>query len=675
MSVQPNFRTTQPHLTLSAVQETAIVEDGQIIALLRMVWGGRWLILAATLVALGLAQLWLSTMARPLYKATASILLDPRTEQFTDPNPVTERMQPIDETIRRTEVEILRGRPLLGTVVDDLRLVGDPEFNPALRPESASARIKSLIPLEKTDREKGATEARETAISLLANSISIRNLAPSLVFELSAVTSEAEKSTRIADQLAQNYIREQITRKRAESDEAIRWLGQRVSDLQHQIETSNAELSKLDTTNAETTRTLVQTRRLQKLDGDLTQARAALDASRKALETLPATASEAAHESRAAQVSIDAATLRNLERQYRDLEAGLRDETESATRQKLLEQQNETDLLVYGHFLTRLKDTIAREGRQLADSRLLAPAVMPSMPYLPRAPLVLSMSAMAGAAVGLTLLLLWQALRQTVRSAQDLQDLTGQKVIGQLPRLPQRRGQSGLAYLHDHPDSPAAEALRALRTNIVLDQLLLGQKIIAITSANPQEGKTTLSLGLARQMASLGKRVLVIEGDLRRRVFMEYLGLKCPQTLLGALTGETSLQGAVCADPYSGIDVLVGAKPPGNPADIFASNAFLALLDEAREQYDYIIIDTPPVLCVPDTRIILQGCDRALFVVNWNMTTKQQVRDGIGALHTSGRKLGGVILNRIDPKNRQEFYYSGYYSTQTKPFWRTRARA
>ncbi|WP_341485823.1 polysaccharide biosynthesis tyrosine autokinase [Thioclava sp. GXIMD4215] len=665
MSIQSGFRTSQPHLSLSGAPDQIAVTDGQVATTLKTLWSGRWLVASTTVLALGLGQLWLSEFATPLYRATTSVLLEPQDESLTDPDRVPDRARPIDDTIRRTEVEILRGRALLGTVVDDLALTADPEFNASLRAPGFGARLRALFPGQASTRPT-PDQQREAAISVLSENVTIRNLAPSLVFELSAVTETPQKSALIADRLAQNYISQQIALKRHESDNAIRWLGQRLTDLQHQIETSNAELSRLSGSAAtETARTVVQTRRLQKLEDDLATARLALSESQRRLQALPATAAPDARATREAQVAIDAATLRNLERQYGEIDTGLRSETETATRQKLLEQQSETDLLVYGHFLTRLKDTIAREGRQMADSRVLSAAVEPGAPYLPRPPLVLSLSAMLGAALGLMILLLRQTFRQTIRSAHELEEFTGQKVIGQLPRLPGGKGRSSIDFLHDYPDSPAAEALRGLRTNIVLEQLLLGQKVIAITSANPQEGKTTVSLGLARQMASLGKRVLVIEGDLRRRVFKEYLGVAAAQDMIGALTGSLSLAEAVHTDPRSGMDVLFGAKTHGNPADIFASEAFSRLLAEARDSYDYVIIDTPPVLCVPDTRIILQGCDRALFLVNWNITTRVQVRDGLAALHSSGRKLGGLILNRIDPRSTKEFYYTAYYSTET----------
>jgi capsular exopolysaccharide synthesis family protein len=186
-----------------------------------------------------------------------------------------------------------------------------------------------------------------------------------------------------------------------------------------------------------------------------------------------------------------------------------------------------------------------------------------------------------------------------------------------------------------------------------------------LTSSIPGEGKTTLALALARNMVGLGKRVLLIEADIRRRVYSEYMDTEKTVALLDLLTEKVQPEDV---SPYVedlGFDILTGTKSDVNAADLFASERFSSLLKNLREHYDYILIDTPPVLAVPDARVIGSLSDANIYVVQWNGTTRTQVRQGLEMLGSVSVDITGLVLNKLDARKMKTYGYGGQYGYDT----------
>lgn len=186
-------------------------------------------------------------------------------------------------------------------------------------------------------------------------------------------------------------------------------------------------------------------------------------------------------------------------------------------------------------------------------------------------------------------------------------------------------------------------------------------KVIAITSSIPGEGKTTMSLALAQNFVGMDRKVLLVEGDIRRRVFSQYLNTDQTKGLLSVLSGESKLDEVVVRDPIVGADVLLGEKSSTSAVDIFSSERFSQLMEKARDAYDVILIDTPPVLVVPDARVIAQSADALLFVVKWDSTTKSQVEDALHMFDTANQRVHGLALNQISVKGMKRYGYGGKY--------------
>ena len=234
--------------------------------------------------------------------------------------------------------------------------------------------------------------------------------------------------------------------------------------------------------------------------------------------------------------------------------------------------------------------------------------------------------------------------------------------MGQVPRLPTSKRQDALQYLREKPVSAAAEAIRNLRTSVMLSNVDRPPQVIMLTSSIPGEGKTTMALALTQSFASLNKRTLLIEGDLRRLVFSEYFSASdYNQGLVSVLAGETKLADATRHIDEVGTDILLGEKFEANVADLFSSERFAQLISEARAKYDVIVIDTPPVLVVPEARTIAGQADALLFAVHWDSTDQSQVAEGLRMLESVGQRPTGLVLNQIDMKGMKRYGYGGQY--------------
>jgi len=159
---------------------------------------------------------------------------------------------------------------------------------------------------------------------------------------------------------------------------------------------------------------------------------------------------------------------------------------------------------------------------------------------------------------------------------------------------------------------------------------------------------------------------LLIEGDIRRRAFTEYFNQKPKGGLLSALQGDVPISDLVFFDERLGADVLMGEKSSVNAADIFSSDKFKAFIDRARDSYDFVIIDTPPVLVVPDARVIGQLVDAIIFSVHWNKTSKSQVVDSLRQFSSVNLKVTGLVLAQVDPKGMKRYGYGGKYGAYSR---------
>jgi polysaccharide biosynthesis transport protein len=200
-----------------------------------------------------------------------------------------------------------------------------------------------------------------------------------------------------------------------------------------------------------------------------------------------------------------------------------------------------------------------------------------------------------------------------------------------------------------------------LRTSLLLSHLGAPPKVIMITSALPQEGKTTTSINCAVVLAQKGVRVLLVDADLRRPSINKILGMGPRSGLSNVLTGSATLEEAITRSPVlPNLSVLSAGTPPPNPAELLASSNMREVLEELRRQFDHIVVDTPPALSVTDAVVLSPRADAIVLVIRSGHTTKQALRRSRDILMQVNAKLSGVLLNAVDLSSPDYHYYYEY---------------
>jgi capsular exopolysaccharide synthesis family protein len=211
------------------------------------------------------------------------------------------------------------------------------------------------------------------------------------------------------------------------------------------------------------------------------------------------------------------------------------------------------------------------------------------------------------------------------------------------------------------PLSQMAESYRALRTSLLLTSVGAPPKTILITSALPREGKTTTSINTAIVLAQKGTRVLLIDADLRRPSIHKALGIGPRVGLSNVLTGGATLtQATVRSSILPNLYILPAGTPPPNPAELLASARMFDLLDEVREQYDHIVVDTPPTLSVTDAVVLSTRADAVVLVIRSAQTTKPALRRARDILAQVNARVAGVLMNAVNLDSPDYYYYYEY---------------
>lgn len=684
----------------NAPEETDLVDLG---ALLGTLWRAKWIIALVSVIAVLIGGYYAFKLATPLYRSTSVIILETQKQKVVDIQSVVGGISS-DATSLNSEIQVLQSLGLLGKTVDALDLTKDPEFNAALRPPALRARVRSLLlgsPNLGLTSEELAERTRIKTINALKSKLRVRNIPASVVFEIVVETENAKKSALIADTIAETYIVNQLEVKFEATQQATSWLTDRVAELQIELEAAEARVSQFSTGTE-----LVSVESLQAQERQLKDMRERVDSEQDSLTAnldrqARLTAAEDSSRAEKSQIANDQqlrsflARLENsgddnfaqafdirfdqivaraeldvtrtrqqlsvLQASIVKIEAQLEDQNEDRIELQQLTREAEASRLLYEYFLGRLKETSAQQGIQQADSRVLSHATVSGRPSAPKKVQILGVAGFLGFALGCAVVLLMEMRKSQFRTARELEHYTNTTVMGQLPLIPAKRRRDALEYLAEKPTSAAAEAVRNLRTSVVLSDVDKTPEVIMVTSSIPGEGKTTVSLALAQNFVGLGKKVLLIEGDIRRRVFSQYLETSQAQGLLALLSGEAQVQDVVLHDDRIGADILIGEPTNTNAADIFSSNNFNSLIEEMRDAYDVIVIDTPPVLVVPDARVIAQVCDAILFTVKWDSTAKTQVEEALHMFTTVGQRVTGLVLNQIDPVGMKRYGYGGKY--------------
>ena len=329
-----------------------------------------------------------------------------------------------------------------------------------------------------------------------------------------------------------------------------------------------------------------------------------------------------------------------------------------------LEKRSETSNALYESYLNRFKELTAREGTEQADADLLHPATVPLRPTSPNVVLNMVLAMALGLGLGVAAAFAAEMTFSALTTGDDIEQRLGVRYLGSIPTLGSvsRHSLSGggekvpMAALLEDPRSAFAESFRSLRASIAMSTTKA--RVIALTSALPDEGKTTTAICLARSMALSGDRVLLIDGDLRRQGVSRFLrGDATRPGLLEVLRGSAKLADALVVDPASGLHILPIAESSDAAPELLTGDEMDQMLGAAREQFDAVIIDTAPVLPIADARLMLRKADASVFVVRWRKTPEAALRSALRLLPDDRVQLAGVALTRVDMRKQARFGY------------------
>jgi capsular exopolysaccharide synthesis family protein len=300
---------------------------------------------------------------------------------------------------------------------------------------------------------------------------------------------------------------------------------------------------------------------------------------------------------------------------------------------------------------------------------VISTAAVPATPTAPQVRLITGAGFVGSLMFGTLLALILDRLDRGMRTGRQAEAVLDVPHIGLIPRLGGlTHGYGAYRYLVEKPTSAYAEAIRGVQTALYFSYLDQPSQVVLVTSSVPGEGKTTLALSLATLLAQSGSRTVAVDLDLRRP------SLGCPAREAGGgdlvdhLRGEKRLDDILHGvDQLPTLEIVPCRRLAGSPTDLLASQRMVGFMAELRARYDYVVLDSPPLLGMSDAQFAARLADAVLFVVRWSKTDEEVARKALDTLRHSGAPIAGVVLTQVDVRRHRVYspedvlqYYGEY---------------
>lgn len=324
---------------------------------------------------------------------------------------------------------------------------------------------------------------------------------------------------------------------------------------------------------------------------------------------------------------------------------------------------------LYVGLLDNMQQLKLVKAGKVGNVRLLDNAPVPEEPIKPKKALTIALSAILGLLLGIVAAFVRNLLYGGITNSQDIEQHTGLSVYATVPLSDAQESLSQQMQLREgepclladrFPNEPSIEGLRSLRTALQFAMLDAGSKRVLLTGPTPGVGKSFISANLAAVMASAGKRVLLVDADLRKGNLHQYFGKDRPRGLSEVLLGTTTFDDVVHQGVFENLDFLSTGRMPPNPAELLMNERMESLLDEVNDRYDIVMIDTPPVLAVADTTILAAHCATVFLVTRFEETTIGEISESAKQLRQASANVTGVVFNGLD-RNAYRYGYGSKY--------------
>ncbi len=360
------------------------------------------------------------------------------------------------------------------------------------------------------------------------------------------------------------------------------------------------------------------------------------------------------------------------------------DLSERSVEYRILERDANSYRDLYESLTKTLKQAEVLASLQSSNISVVDEPVVPSHPSRPNIPRNLAVGLVLGLACGIAAAFITEMMDNRVYRPEEISVLADLPVLVSVPfyAAPLQEGNQSSKQLESEssqrvglvasrqPRSQLAEAYRALRTAILLSSSGSPPRLILVTSGVPQEGKSTTSLNLATVLSQRGTRVLLVDADLRRPSIHKILGMRSEYGLSTVLTGASILKDVVLPTGVPNLDVLPAGPIPPAPSELLGSESMKEVLGQCARDYEFVILDAPPVLSVTDAVILSTEVDAVIYVVRAGWTTKHCVRRSREVLSGVGARVLGIVVNALSTTFADSYYYYGksdysaYYTSE-----------
>jgi len=344
----------------------------------------------------------------------------------------------------------------------------------------------------------------------------------------------------------------------------------------------------------------------------------------------------------------------NLQAEISSLQKKIEEQAEAEVTLNSLASEIKANQELYETVLNRFQETEVQDQDLIqANARVISRAVEPSSPYYPKKKLMVMAALFASLAGGIALAFVLEYLDSGFRTVEQLENLTGQPVLGIFPQI--EANQTPHKVVVDQPNSVFGEAVRRIRTALALSSVQGAPKTLLVTSSVPEEGKTSASTALAVSAARSGQKCILVDCDFRHPSVHAVLGLKNTKGLSSYLAGQDELGEVIEADLRSGLRVIPAGPSVPHPTDLLGSQEMRNLLRRLEGVFDFIILDAPPLLAVSDALVLVRSVDKTIFMVRWAKTDRSTVNAGLKQLVEAGANIGGLILSLVDVRKSVQY--------------------